>query len=133
MSKGDNMKITTGLKLLALTLIFVFIIGPTTASTGDKSSLLSGYQSSFGNSMIKPSTYDGINLSLNTNPKPAWVTSEKFCSTCALKNATKTWDSVLSDDVASVINKQYSKKFSGFFFGGAGGSGGAGGGGGCCG
>jgi hypothetical protein len=135
--KSDNMKATTVFKLLALTLIFVFIIGPTTAATSGQEALIAGYikssmSTSFGISPIKPSTYNGINLSPDAYPKPAWVASEKFCSACALKNVTNGENSVLMGDYASVLNKQYSKQFTGFFFGSAAGAP-AGGGGGCCG
>ncbi len=56
------MKTTTAFKLLAIALVFIFTIGPATASTGvlDKSSILSGYKSSSGYSQIKSNNYASI-------------------------------------------------------------------------
>ena len=146
MVKRDNMKATTVFKLLALTLVFVFIIGPTAATTieSQKSALISGYK-------MGPSTYaNSINPDLNVfgnisviKPNPVsdpyqtnlWQAlpksttglpgSDTFCSPCALKNATKTFNSVLTDNY-----KNY--KYSSFYFGASAGAG-AGSGGGCCG
>jgi hypothetical protein len=136
--KSDNMKATTVFKLLALTLIFVFIIGPTTAATSGQEALIAGYiKSSMSNhaNIINPN----LSVFTDTSAKPIFeknlsqfVTAEQGCSKCALKNATKTWNSVLGDQYNSVITAEYSKKFSGFYFGAAAGAP-AGGGGGCCG
>jgi hypothetical protein len=139
-----NMKTTTALKLLVISLAFIFIIGPTTASRYDslESAILSGYKSSSGYSLLEPH-FEKPDLNVFTDftvkpksdlakfdlfEKDLWQTlptSGPYCSTCGYNNATKTFGSVFTHDFSSPV--------SGFFFGGAGGGAGASGGGGCCG
>jgi hypothetical protein len=142
--KSDNMKATTVFKLLALSL--VSIIGPTTATTYDsgKAALISGYKMGsstyansinpdlnvFGNiSVIKPSPVSDPYQTDLWQALPKSDTglpgSDTFCSPCALKNATKTFNSVLTDNY-----KNY--KYASFYFGASAGAG-ASGGSGCCG
>lgn len=137
------METTTALKLLAITLVFIFIIGPTTASP---KFALTGFES--GKSAIIAEYKSSSTLSLSPNLKPDWVTSDPkvlfdsaksdlheknlwkafpdfvpYCSTCAFKNSTENFESMWMQN--------YESKFKGFYFGG-GAAGTAGGGSGCC-
>lgn len=107
------MKTTPAIKVLAIFLVLIFIVVPTTASTtfdAGKAAIISGYKSS------SSSTYANVFTDLTGKPH---LKSDLIS---AYKNANKNVDSVLT--------QQYNKSLSGFFFGGGGGaSAGCGGGG----
>ena len=100
------MKTTSVSILIAITLILVFIVVPTTASTtfdAGKAAIISGYKSSSSN------TYANILTDLTVKPH---LKSDLIN---AYQNANRNADSVLTE--------QYKISLSGFFFGGAGGAG----------
>ena len=127
------MKTTTALKLLAITLILIFIVGPTTAlaATG-KAAILEGYKSSSSISSSNNIKPDWAKLDLPTATfdvykKDLWQSlpaTGPFCSTCATKNATRAYNTIMSGNLFK------NSPLSGFFFGGGGFDGG--GGGACC-
>jgi hypothetical protein len=133
------MKTTTVLKLLAISLVLIFIIGPTTASKYDSlvSAKLSAYTSSSGYTLLEPQIakpdLDPI-ADLSLKPKSNQVfekelwqsvpTTGPYCSTCDFNNATRSFVNIFREEYKSTLSK--------FYFGGAAGTGG-GGGGGCCG
>lgn len=136
------MKTTTILKVFAICLVFVFTMGPPAAAAGvsGKAAIISGYQGSSGYSQIVPSAFAGmvkpdldryIDTRAEPSPKTDWTAGE-VCNTCAVRNASKTWQSVMMGDFRSVMKEKYGKDLSGYYFGGGAGGGGAGGGG-CCG
>ncbi|MDD1707122.1 MAG: hypothetical protein LUO81_02890 [Methanoregulaceae archaeon] len=127
------MKTTTALKLLAITLILIFIVGPTTASAATgKAAILEGYKSSSSISSSNNIKPDWAKLDLpvatfETYEKDLWQSlpaTGPYCSSCAIKNATRAYNSLMKEDYFA-----YSP-LSGFFFGGGGFDGG--GGGACC-
>jgi len=158
--KGDNMK-TTVMKLLAMSLVFVFIVVPATVSAGTvKDTLISQYKNSSAGLFVQPNQIpDWAEAPVYSGFDPgAWKRfpeSDQFCSACSVKNATKKWNSLMleqytSPDTFPKSDKTYSaamfknaenpwdsvidKKYTnGMFFGGAGGGAGAPSGGGCCG
>jgi hypothetical protein len=128
------MKTTTAWKVLAICLVFIFIIGPTTALTGfsGKAAIIDGYKSSSGYSLdiyagvVKPNPQMYIEptfkpSALTPYPKPDWA----FCSECAFKNSTRSFSDVFLEN--------YTSPKASFYFGGGVGGASAGGGGGCCG
>lgn len=148
-------------KLLAISLAFIFVIGPAAAGVFDQlegvvqnktytreSAKLSGYTSSALYSPLEPH-HAKIDLdrfvdnsiqpkaelaTFNLFDKNLWQSipaSGPYCSTCASNNATKTWKSVMLDNYDTAFIKKYKTTTS--MFAGGGGAGGAPGGGGCCG
>ncbi|MDD1706900.1 MAG: hypothetical protein LUO81_01695 [Methanoregulaceae archaeon] len=106
------MKTTSVSVLLAITLVLVFIVVPTTASTAfdaGKAAIISGYKSS------SSSTYTNLLTDLTVKP----LLKSDLIST--YQNANK--------NTYSVLTEQYKISLSGFFFGGAGEAAGGGGGG----
>jgi hypothetical protein len=148
------MKITTVLKLLAISLVFIFLTGPAAAGVFDQldgliqekyysreSTRLSGYMSSTQYSLLEPQfAKPDLDVFADTSVKPRsdlakidliekdlWQslpTSGPYCPTCGFNNATKSFGSIFTEEYKSPLSK--------FYFGGAG-AGGAPGGGGCCG
>jgi hypothetical protein len=139
MSGSDLMKTTTVLKLLAISLILIFSIGPTTASKYDSlvSAKLSAYTSSSRYTLLEPQIakpdldlIPDLSLKPKSNrvfEKDLWQsipTTGPYSSTCGFNNATRSF--------VNIIKEEYNSPFSKFYFGGGAGGGG-GGGGGCCG
>jgi len=151
---GDTMKTTSVLKLLAVNLVLIFIIGPAAAGVFDQldgligekyysreSTKLSGYISSAQYSLLEPQfAKPDLAVFSDTSVKPRsdlaktnliekdlWQslpTSGPYCPTCGFNNATKSF--------GTIFMEEYKSPLSGYFFGGSAGAG-AGGGGGCCG
>jgi hypothetical protein len=141
------MKATPVLKVFVVSLVLVLIAGPATVAAAEsgKAAIISGYKAGSGYAQIgitKPDKNLFTDPIVKPNPKPEGVKSDlpyqfdlnswqkfpgstEYCSTCAVKNATKSW--------YSMSVGQYSSPFAGFWFGGAGSGAGAAPGGGCCG
>jgi hypothetical protein len=111
LSSGDNMKTTTALKLLVITLVFIIIIGLTTASMGvintSKSAIISGYKSNSGYSQLKSNNYSNIlksdhSTKSDTNIlKPPYSALsnpiiKSYPKNLISKNTTKSWDSAFT-------------------------------------
>ena len=141
-------------KLLAVTLVFIFIIGPATAGVFDQlegriqeksysqeSMKLLAFKSSDQYSLLEHKfAKPGVNVFADSSliakseivefdlfEKNLWEVlpaTGPHCSTCGFNNATKSFVSILSEEYKSPMSK--------FYFGGAGGGGGSAGGG-CCG
>lgn len=153
-SEGDRMKTISLQKLLAFSLVFIFIIGPATAGVFDQlegriqektysreSVKLSSFKSSSHYSLLEPKfTKYGLDelaeyiitpksdiVTVNLFEKDLWQVlpaTGPHCSSCGFNNATRSF--------GSIFMEEYEMPSAKFYFGGSGG-GGAPGGGGCCG
>lgn len=97
------MKTTTPFKLLTITLIFIFTIGPTAAS---KDTILSGYKSSSGYSQLISSNYANIGESdFSVIPNPITKPNLNL-----FKNIPISWDPAFMEE-AKMFVKEFDNTF----------------------
>jgi hypothetical protein len=99
-------KTNTVFKLLAITLVLIFTIGPTTASTGafelGKSAILSGYKSSSGYSQLISNQYASI-----VKPDPNLLTKDMTINLLS-KNKIISWDPAFMSQTKQQSPSEYS-------------------------